>query len=167
MAETLCGSGRHTVAAFFLATGVRVEPGRRNGGAQRPQSSPGAPSRTRLAGVRPPAGARGPAWNGAPQTLRCVRLFRGDAAAIDGDGELTCGFLSFVVVAAGRCHRSKRDPVSGSMGRRRRSDHRPHSAAQAGLGWSQAVVCPVAKPCLLVVGPCETKTKAGASGRFL
>jgi len=95
MAETLCGSGSHTIAFFF---GGRVEPGRRNGGAQRPQYSPGAPFRTRLAGVCLPAGACGHAGSGARQTLWCVRLLRGDASAFDGDGELTVGDSACAVV---------------------------------------------------------------------
>ena len=60
------------------------------------QYSPGASSRTRLAGVCPPAGARGHAGSGARQTLWCVRLFRGDAAAIDHNCELTFGPISMV-----------------------------------------------------------------------
>ena len=60
-----------------------------HGSRQKRQYSPGAPSRTWLAGVRLPAGARGPAGSGARQALWCVRLFRGNSAAIDGDGELT------------------------------------------------------------------------------
>src|SRR5579863_4619411 len=56
---------------------------------QKRQYSPGSPSRTRLAGVCLPAGARGHAGSGAPQTLWRVRLFRGNASPFDGDGELT------------------------------------------------------------------------------
>jgi hypothetical protein len=105
MAETLCGSGSHTIA--LSCDGGRVDPDGRNGrgaftaiftppwwvdmAAVKNGSIIQVHPRTRLAGVCLPAGARGHAGSGARQALWCVRLFRGDSAAVDGDGELTMG----------------------------------------------------------------------------
>ena len=59
---------------------------------QKRQYSSGAPSRTRLAGVCLPTGARGHAGSGAPQALWAVRVVPGNASALDGDCELTVAY---------------------------------------------------------------------------